>query len=241
MVFPWIVLLVSAAFGLTVFRQYQQRRRLYQLVWAISLAMAAAASLAYVMFLGAGHAEIFFRLYYILGALLMPIYLGMGSLLLAARSPKAARYARWCLYALIAASAAGIAVLLTNPIDQSALRALNGGPGTGVYGAGPYLLFTILFNTIGVAWVVGVAIYSGWQRWRRASFGRLVGANLLIALGDLTIGAAGSMARLGAGGGFWLTMAIGWVIIFSGFLLTFNIQRTAVAAASGTAPAIARS
>jgi len=34
------------------------------------------------------------------------------------------------------------------------------------------------------------------------------------------------MARTGHGVGlFWLTMAIGWVVLFSGFLLTFNLHR----------------
>src|SRR2546423_8927719 len=112
MLYPWVVLVVSAAFGVAVLRQYLQRRRQYQLIWTISLAMAAGASLAYILFLNGGHSELAFRLYYILGALLMPIYLGMGSILVAARSPGAVRLARLTLTLLIVASIAGTVLLL---------------------------------------------------------------------------------------------------------------------------------
>lgn len=236
--YPLVVLLVSLAFGAAVLRQYLRRRRPYQLIWAASLAMAAGGSLAYIVFLSGGRSELAFRLYYILGALLMPTYLGMGSLMLAARSDRAKARVRWVLYALLVASAAGIVVLLTNPIDTRVLHDLNGGPGTGVYKPGPFLLFTITFNTLGVLAVVGVAAYSAWQLRARQDFGRLIRANALIAAGDLTIGAAGSLARLGAGGGFWLTMAVGWVIIFWGFLLTFNVQQRSAPVSARTRSAV---
>lgn len=189
--------------------QWAQRRRPYQLIWAVALLMSAAASGAYLLALPPQSSPAGFRVYYALGAVLMPAWLGLGSLFLVA--PR--RVADKCLAALINVGALGAAAVLTTPLDAEALARLNGGPGTGVLESGLWLPITILLNTFGVVAVVGVAIHSGLRR-RDTLL-----ANGLIAAGDIVVGIAGSMARTGLPQLFWVTMLVGWIGIFAGFLL----------------------
>src|SRR5438067_13844502 len=89
LLYPGINVVVTGLFAGIVLRQYLQRHRLYQLYWGIALVMAFVATLAYVfMILVQPTSDIgvlFFRLYYILGAALMPSWLGLGSIALFAR------------------------------------------------------------------------------------------------------------------------------------------------------------
>jgi hypothetical protein len=216
MLYPLAVAVVSAAFAAAVARQYSRRRRPYQLVWLVALAMSALASAIYVLALPPRSSDLAFRVYYVLGGLLMPAWLGLGSVYLVA--PR--RVADLSLAALVNAGALGAGAVFSAGIDSGALARLNGGPGTGVLEPGLWLPLTILLNTSGVLAVVGVAVYSAARLGRRRGSGRLVTANALIAIGDLVVGVAGSMARTGRPELFWVTMLAGWVVIFVGFLLT---------------------
>ncbi len=241
--YPLFVFVISSIFFLAVARQYVQRRRPHQLAWALSLASAVGGSFAYVIFLAADKSELAFRLYYVFGALLTAPLLGLGSILIISRDARALERARWVIYIVSAACVVGTLVLLTNPIDLKVLHQLNGGPGTNpdVYTAASGKAFVIVLNIFGAVAVVGVAIYSAWQLYKRHGSRRLVAANVVIALGTYVISQAGGMARTDHGVGlFWLTMAIGWVVLFSGFLLTFNLHRD-VPAPAAAAPAVARS
>ena len=121
---------------------------------------------------------------------------------------------------LVACSALAVGAVAQANIDPTTFARFNGGPGTGILTTGPWLPFTIVLNTFGVVAVVGVAIYSGFRLTQKRGSARLLGANALIAAGDLVIGLAGSMARTGHPELFWVTMFAGWIVIFAGFLLT---------------------
>src|SRR5260370_39408637 len=86
LLYPGINVIVTGLFAGVVLRQYVQRHRVYQLYWSIALTMAFVATLAYVLMLAVQPTSepgaLFFRLYYILGAALMPAWLGLGSLAL---------------------------------------------------------------------------------------------------------------------------------------------------------------
>jgi hypothetical protein len=215
-IYPLAVAAVSALFAAAVLRLYVKRRRPYQLVWVVALAMSALASAVYVLALPPQSNPLAFRAYYVLGGLLMPAWLGLGSVYLVA--PR--RIADLSLAGLVNVGALGAGAVFSASIDPGALAGLNGGPGTGVLEPGPWLPITILLNTCGVLAVVGVAIYSGVRLRQRRGSRQLVTANGLIALGDLVVGVAGSMARTGRPELFWATMLAGWIVIFVGFLLT---------------------
>src|SRR5438132_1740411 len=100
LLYPGINVIVTGLFAGIVLRQYVQRHRLYQLYWGIALSMAFVATLAYVFMIvvqpTSDTGVLFFRLYYILGAALMPSWLGLGSIALVAR----AHITRICLVVL---------------------------------------------------------------------------------------------------------------------------------------------
>jgi hypothetical protein len=196
--------------------QYLKRRRLYQLVWTISLVLGALAGLFFLLFLAEDREATYFRLYYIAGALLMAAYLGRGSIYL--HAPR--RWANATAAVLVLASVAGAVLILAAPIDGAALHAGNVEAGTHII-SGPSVIFIAVLNTFGAAAVIGGAVYSAWKLIRGRGPGRLVAANVLIAAGTILASLAGALARItGNGSAFWALLAAGFVVLFGGFLLT---------------------
>ena len=207
------VALVDAAFAIVVGNQWVARRRTYQAAWLAALIMAAIAAASYVLFLLLGRPAIFFRLYYLFGAALNVAFLGLGSLFLAT-----GRSLRPLVVVLVAASVLTAALIFSAPVDPIALAATSGA-GANVFSTGPWLIMLVLLNTFGTVCLVGVALQSAWASWRRTGSLERALPNVVIALGALTIAAAGSLARFSGAGGFWLTMLTGWIVMFVGFLL----------------------
>src|SRR6266700_4640889 len=221
LLYPIVNVVVTGLFAGVVLRQYLQRHRTYQLYWTIALTMAFVATLAYVFMIVAQPASetgiLFFRLYYILGAALMPSWLGLGSIALLARK----RFTNISLIILCLLSVLAIVLLSFTSIDKQQLSQIAGTPGTGILqpAIGAWLITIIVLNTLGVLAVVGVAIYSGWQMVRRQGTSSLLWANVLILTGDLINALAGTTARLGIKNIFWLIMTVGWTVFFIGVLL----------------------
>jgi hypothetical protein len=171
---------------------------------------------------------LFFQLYYILGAALMPAWLGLGSIALVA----SARMTRISLAVLSVLSVLAALLIAFAGVDRHQLSHIAGTPGTGILqpGIGAWLITIIILNTLGVVAVVGVAIYSAWKVHRRQGSGTLLRANLLILAGDLINALAGSTARLGVKNVFWLLMALGWTVFFIGVLLASRARHPAAPA-----------
>jgi len=222
-----INVVVTGLFAAMILAQYLRRHRIYQLYWSIALTMAFMATVAYVAMLFVHPASragiMLFRMYYILGATLMPAWLGLGSIALISKSA----ITRICLTILYLLSIGAIILVIMAKIDVARLSNIAGSPGTGILQSGPWLAATITLNTLGLLAVAGVAAYSGWKLWKRqASVAglqtrHLLLANILILAGTLLNGIAGSMARfLGIQHVFWLIMAVGWLVFFAGVVLT---------------------
>jgi len=227
LLYPTVNVVLTALFAGVVLRQYMQRHRIYQLYWAIALSMAFLATLAYVLMIvvqpTSAVGVLFFRIYYILGGALMPAWLGLGSIALIA----SARITRICLVILCVLSILAAVLISISNVDLHQLSQVAGTAGTGILQNGAWLPTIITLNSFGALAVAGVAIYSGWKLIRRqpnvAGFrtNNLLWVNTLILLGVALISLAGSRARFfGAEGGFWLVMALGWVVFFIGVLLS---------------------
>jgi hypothetical protein len=223
--YPLFVAAVSLAFAAMVLRQWSSRRRPQQLIWGVALVMAAVASLAYAGFLADGSAGLF-RLYYVFGALMMAAYLGMGSLYLALDR----RIANVILAVVTVISVLGAVLIFTSPIDAAALHNVeqHGGPGTGVLTSGLWVAPLVVLNIFGAAAVIAVAIFSAVKVLQRQAPTRFAIANVIIAAGTGIISEAGTAARLGSPNNFWVTMAVGWFVIFAGFLMTTNLATVSV-------------
>jgi hypothetical protein len=104
-----IDVIVSAVLAISVFRQCAARRKMHQLMWGIAIAIwaiAVAAELAAT--LRGRWGMITYRAYYATGALLIPAWLGMGTLYLI--FPK--RVNDWILGILSVLSAVGILLIV---------------------------------------------------------------------------------------------------------------------------------
>lgn len=223
---PLINVLVTGIFAFVILRQYVRRRRSYQLYWTIALCLAFIATLAYMSMIIVGPTTIagtyLFRLYYAFGGTIMPSWLGLGSIGLLGKP----RMTRICAGFLMLLSTIACIFVLDASIDMVKLSQIAGEPGTGTLQTGPWLVMTIILNTLGVVAVAGVALYSGWQLLRKqASMGgmktsRVLWANIFIFAGAILNAVAGSLARfLGLDSIFWLIMAIGWIVLFVGVIL----------------------
>jgi hypothetical protein len=216
MFYPIVVALVALAFSSLLLRQFLLRRRPYQLVWCIAMTMGCLAAIFFVLFLGENRNELFFRLYYLFGALLMAPYLGLGTVFLLAP----VKAARIVALTLIAASVIGTVLLLTATVDTHALQGSNVEAGTKVI-SGPAIVFIAVMNTFGAIAVVGGALFSAWRLRRKQGPAHLLAANALIATGTILASLAGALARLsGNGAAFWALLSLGFAVLFSGFLLT---------------------
>src|SRR6266508_7043132 len=87
---------LSFLFCALVFDQYLARRKPYQLVWSLGLLWYALS--AGTEFLGGafGWNELLYRLWYLIGAIGVAAYLGLGTIYLLGRSP----FAWWAIGAL---------------------------------------------------------------------------------------------------------------------------------------------
>jgi hypothetical protein len=237
LLYPTVNVVLTALFAGVVLRQYMQRHHIYQLYWAIALSMAFLATLAYVLMIvvqpTSGVGVLFFRIYYILGGALMPAWLGLGSIALVTST----RITRICLAILCVLSILAAVLISISNVDLHQLSQVAGTAGTGILQNGAWLPTIITLNSFGALAVAGVAIYSGWKLIRRQSnvagfrTNNLLWVNVLILLGVALISFAGSRARFfGAEGGFWLVMALGWVVFFIGVLLSSrrSITQTSV-------------
>jgi hypothetical protein len=226
LLFAIINVVVTGLFAGAVLRQYARRKRASQLYWSIALIMAFLATLAYVLMVIVGPTSnagvVLFHVYYILGAALVPAWLGLGSIALVASS----RVTRVCLIVLIALSILAIVLISTATIDMSKLSQIAGTPGTGILEPGAWLITIIILNTLGVLAVVGVALYSGWKLIRRQSSVagiqtiNLLWANVLIIVGVLLNAAAGTLASFFRfESSFWIIQACGWTVFYVGVLI----------------------
>jgi hypothetical protein len=237
LLYPTVNVVVTALFAGVVLRQYMRRHRIYQLYWAIALSMAFLATLAYVLMIAVQPTSVvgvlFFHIYYIFGGALVPAWLGLGSIALVTN----ARVARISLIILCILSVLAAVLICFAKVDLTRLSHIAGTPGTGILQPGAWLITIIILNILGVLAVVGVAIYSGWKLARRQqsvaglSTSNILWANVLILVGDLLNGLAGTLARfLGVEGTFWLVMSFGWVMFLIGVLLASRrfVTNTAV-------------
>ncbi len=219
---PLIVTLLSLLFALAVLRKWLHSHKVSEQYWTISLFFSFIGSLSYCISVATvPHSAVWFRLYYLFGAMWMPLLMGLGSLGLVWRSRKVH---------LIATLIGGFGVigsvlLLLAPIQSSALATIDGGPGINVIIPGIWLPFLILMNSLGASAVFLVALWSVYSTFRHRSPLQFLSGNMTLAIGVATISAAGTAARLGAPSLFWWTMVIGWCITFSGYLILTPIKR----------------
>ena len=207
---PLLSTVVSFVFAITVLDQYFARRKPYQLVWAVGLFMYFISTFTEFWTGIWGLDPVVYRLWYLIGAIFVAAYLGMGTLYLLARR----RTAHIVMAVLLLASIYAVFKVFTADIDLTSLTRLSGA-------AMPQSirLMTPVFNTFGTVALVGGAIYSAWIFWRKRILPHRVVSNVLIAVGAILPAFGGIHVRfIGATEFFYIMELLGVIIIFIGFL-----------------------
>jgi hypothetical protein len=228
-IFPLVAAAMAFVFAWLLLRQFIQRRRPYQLLWAVSLLMYAVASAAAVVGVLHHWTPFVFGLYWAVGAVLNVPFLAAGELQLLARN----RTVDTIVYVVLVFLVAYVVAVLRNAhVDTSALSARlpSGkhvfGGGTPAHGL-PQLISIPSFTLL----LLG-ALWSAWKmRGRPELRDRFVGT-LLIAVGASVVAGGATFAAFGNLPGFCITLVVGIALMFAGFL---RASRPSVAPATSPA------
>lgn len=234
--------LVAVAFSLSTLDRWLRRRRAHEQAWTVSLALFALGSAALWWAESAGWSLGAFRVFYLAGAVLNVPWLALGTVYLLAGPVVGDRVRGWLV--LLSGLAAGI--VLFAPTRTG----VHGGDlptGKDVFGVAPRVLAAVGSGVAALIIIAG-ALWSAWRVWRGrvpslggartvAAPRRLVGGNVLIAVGTLVLSASGTLAgRLGKDRAFTVTLLVGICILFAGFLVTSAGPRRAAASPAAPSP-----
>jgi len=216
--------LISAVFAALVLRQYTERKRTYQLMWGIALGLWALAALAeLIATISNGWSPPVYRLYYATGALLIPAWLGIGTLFLVIQQ----KWVNWVLAALVAFSLLGIILIATWNISPDSLKPLadNFLP-LKVFPFFPVQIVLIILNTFGSIAFVGGALWSAYKFAKMRTQSERFLATILIALGGVIAAAAHSLGVVAGIELFRISELLAVIVIFAGYLLTVRKTQT---------------
>lgn len=211
-VYPLIAWVVCLVFAVLVLRQYFQRRKAHQLIWAIALFITVFGIFSEFYSEIWGWPVLLYRFYYVAAASLVA-FLGLGTAYLIL--PK--RIAHVLLAVFLVVIALFLRTSLKANVDITKLVA-------GVAVAGRAMparvrLFSPLLTIPGTGLLLGGAIYSVLFFWKKRKYPYRVWANVFIAAGAVVIAAAGSFARVGQTQYLYPAEMVGITLLFVGFLM----------------------
>jgi hypothetical protein len=224
--------LVAVGFALSTLDRWLRRRRPHDLAWSVSLALFAVGAGALWWAQTVGWSLASFRLFYLAGAVLNVPWLALGTVYLLAGREVGDRVRWW----LVLFSGFSAGVVLFAP-TRTGVAGKELPTGKDVFGVAPRVLAAAGSGVAAVVIITG-ALWSVARLARRrepamtgvrrtaSSPGQLVVGNLLIALGTLVLSASGTLAgRLGKDRAFSVTLLVGIVVLFAGFLVASTTQR----------------
>ena len=209
---PAITAIVAAVFSIFVLRQYLGHRKPYQVVWAIGFAMFAVAAFAGYLARSGGANETEYRTFYVLGAILNVVWLGLGTIYLLA--PR--KWANVALAVTLLLSVIAISAVWSSPVNVVAAATPTG---RGFADGSLPRTLALVGNIVGTVVLVGGALWSAWVFLRKRRNGRRALANVIIAVGVFIVAAGGTATFTGAGGVLELANLVGLSVMFAGFLL----------------------
>ena len=219
--------LVASAFALSTFDRWLRRRRSHEAAWTVSLVLFALGSAALWWAEARGWSRASFRVFYLAGAILNVPWLALGTVYLLGGRTLGDRVRIW----LIGLSGAAVGVTLAAPMTWVDVEGSAMPQGSELFDAAPRAFAAVgsgvaaLVIIVGALWSVARSLrgrapaLAGATR-QVQNVRRHTVANVLIAVGTLVLSASGSFAgRLGEDRAFAVTLVIGVVILFAGFLV----------------------
>jgi len=237
--------LVAVAFGLSTLDRWQRRRREHELAWTISLTFFALGGIALWWAEAHGWGTAVFRLFFLAGAVLNVPWLALGTVYLLCGKVWGNRVRAW----LIPLSGLAVGIVCFSP-TKARVSGTELPQGSEVFGVAPRILAAVGSGVPALVIIVG-ALWSAYRvaRGRVPAFGagaqrvvslpkRLAFGNVLIAAGTLVLSASGTIAgRLGKDRAFAVTLVVGIVILFAGFLVASSGTSRQLSAARTSAAA----
>ncbi len=209
--------IVSLIFAILVARQYSQRKKMHQLMWGIALAawvIGIAAELGATL---NDWTPLTYRAYYATGALLIPAWLGLGTLYLVAPR-RLADLAFWIVGVL---SVIGVGLIALWQIDPTALHLTpEHFVPLKVFPFFPVQLVLIVLNVFGTLAFVGGALWSAYHFAKMKTGGERVIATILIGVGGAIAASAHSLGVVSGIELFRPSELVAVAFIFAGFLMT---------------------
>ncbi len=225
-------LVISLAFAVLVLRQYLERKRMHQFMWSIALGLWIIAVGAELVATVSHWSPLIYRAYYATGALLIPAWLGMGTLYLV--TPR--RWADLIFGVLVILSVIGVLLIALWPIDAAGLESTREQfVPLRIFPFFPVQLVLVVLNIFGSIAFVGGALWSAVHFARARTMGDRVVATVLIAIGGLIAAAAHSLGALGGIELFRISELAAVIFIFVGFVLSTPVASKNAAAAPHTA------
>jgi hypothetical protein len=209
---PLTAAVVGAAFAVVVGRQYLTRRKPYQAIWALALAMFGVAAAFETVGQLAGWSDATYKGYYLFGGLLNVGWLGTGSLLLLVP----ARVGRGAVIVMTLVSLICVVAVLVSHTNPALLKAQV--PPRGAIDVSSVL--PLITNLGGSLLLVGGAAWSAWKSARAgAPRNRVLGLAILAAGAFIVAGGHSYAQSKGVYVAQPLSEAIGIIAMFGGFLV----------------------
>jgi hypothetical protein len=209
-------------------RQFAQRRKMHQLMWAIGFLFYAVAAVMEAVSEFTQHWDpTVYRVYIVLAASLVG-FLGNGTLYLITKKRTAGNIYFAINLVLLAIFFYGT---LTVQLDMAKLvpGIVVGGQALGPSGAFPRIM-SLPFNIPGSLLLLGGSAWSVMKFWGKREFRYRSWANVLIIIGTIIIAGAGGMARAGRTEGLYLAEMVASAVLLWGFLLAGTLEKGAKAA-----------
>ncbi len=210
---PVVSTAIAAVFATALFRHWRQKPHArYLLWWFVGVTFFGIGTLAEALTTIFGWHEVYFRAWYIAGALLGGAPLAQGTVYLLLKRRTADRLA----IALVAYAAIAATFVLLAPVDAALAEAdrLSGR----VIEWGWVRGFSPLLNVYALVFLVGGAAWSA-IRYRRHGEGarNRVRGNWLIAIGALLPGIGGAATRAGSADLLYIAEVLGLLLIWLGY------------------------
>jgi hypothetical protein len=216
-VLPFTSATICFVFAVLLFRRYLVRRGPHLLLWGIGIVFYGLGGFCEGYYGAFGWNPFIFRLWYLVGAVLVAAWLGQGTVYLLAKR----KWANALMVLLALGSLYAAIRVFTAELDPSLMTtSVHTGSelsGHAIVTPGVRTL-TPIFNLYGTITLVGGALYSAWIFWRkRILLHRTIG-NILIAAGALLPAFGGTFSRMGFSGALYVSELLGAILLFIGFL-----------------------
>ena len=164
---PGVTAILALLFAVALLDQWRERRRGFQLIWAIGMLLFGIGSGAEALAAAGGWSDPLYRTWYLAGAVLTPAWLGLGTAFLLGRTRFGYTYAVLLLLSGV------IALMIRNSPNYA--------------GAGP-LPILYLIGALILALAIGIETYFQNDGWTRFAAAAIVASTLLgIALTAITV------------------------------------------------------